>query len=198
VVILLMLSGVSWTEVGTAVFGDLTFTGRLPLWEVIWDKIQLNFWNGYGFGAFWDVAGADNSLGLPKSVGWLGVVGQAHNGYLDLFLQTGAIGLGLAILSLVWMFRVASRLLAQPPQHSADTPARAFGYALVLSVTLYNLLESSYLRPHHMQAIWLFLMVALMQRDLLQARIKQKRARTREQPPAGPIRREPFLSHQGT
>jgi hypothetical protein len=194
----LMLSGVSWTEVGTAVFGDLTFTGRLPLWEVIWDKIQLNFWNGYGFGAFWDVAGSDNSLGLSKSVGWLGVVGQAHNGYLDLFLQTGAIGLGLAILSLGWIFRVAARLLAQPTRHSADMPARAFGYAMVFSIALYNLLESSYLRPHHMQAIWLFLLVAIMQRDLLPARLRTKAGGTQKPPPLQPLRQEPSLSHQGS
>jgi O-antigen ligase len=196
-VIVLMLSGVSWTEVGTAVFGDLTFTGRLPLWEVIWDKIQLNFWNGYGFGAFWDVAGSDNSLGLSKSVGWLGVVGQAHNGYLDLFLQTGAIGLGLAVLSLGWIFHLAARLLAQPTHHSGDMPARAFGYAMVLSIALYNLLESSYLRPHHMQAIWLFLLVGLMQRDLLLDRLGKKAGRAPKPPPLQPVRREPFLSHQG-
>jgi hypothetical protein len=76
-------------------------------------------------------------------------------------------------------------------------PARAFGYAMVLSIALYNLLESSYLRPHHMQAIWLFLLVGLMQRDLLLDRLGKKAGRAPKPPPLQPVRREPFLSHQG-
>lgn len=200
IVVVLMLAGVSATEVGTAVFGDLTFTGRLPLWEAIWDQITKHFWTGYGFGAFWDVAGSDNSFGFSKSVGWLGVVGQAHNGYLDLFLQTGLVGLGLALLSLGWMLRLGARLLGQPPRRPFDMPARAFAYAMILSIALYNLLESSYLRPHHMQAVWLFMLVALMQRELLEGRIVRQRALLR---PRGtePVHgqslmgtpREPFL-----
>lgn len=195
-VALLMMSGVTATDVGMAVFGDLTFTGRWQLWEVIWDKILQHLWSGYGFGAFWDVAGSDNSFGLSKSVGWLGVVGQAHNGYLDLFLQTGAIGLALALLSLGWMFRLGARLLGQSARQPADVPARAFGYAVVLSIALYNLLESSYLRPHHMQAIWLFLLVAIMQRELQKARLVRQCIAARPKPSAIATRREPFLSRQ--
>jgi O-antigen ligase len=205
VVVVLMLSGVSATEVGTAVFGDLTFTGRLPLWEVIWDEITKHYWAGYGFGAFWDVAGSDNSFGLSKSVGWLGVVGQAHNGYLDLFLQTGLIGLGLALFSLGWMFRLGAKLLGQMPRHSCDMPARAFAYAMILSIALYNLLESSYLRPHHMQAVWLFMLVALMVRDVLEGRVIRQRVPHQRQRAAlahGPslvgTPREPFLTASNT
>ncbi|MGH6880350.1 MAG: O-antigen ligase family protein [Hypericibacter sp.] len=201
VLALLMLTGVSATEVGTAVFGDITFTGRLPLWEVIWDQIMKHFWTGYGFGAFWDVAGSDNSFGFSKAVGWLGVVGQAHNGYLDLFLQTGLVGLGLALFSLGWMFRVGARLLGQPPRRPFDLPARAFAYAMILSIALYNLLESSYLRPHHMQAVWLFMLVALMQRELLEGRVIRQRILLHRQKAALAHRaslvgtsREPFLT----
>jgi O-antigen ligase len=209
---ILMGSGVTATEVGTALFGDLTFTGRLPLWEVIWDQIQQHYWLGYGFGAFWDVNGLDNSFGLARSVGWLGVVGQAHNGYLDLFLQIGLVGLGLALFSLLWCIRLGHRLLQQTPRHPFDIPARAFGYAMILSIGLYNLLESSYLRPHHLQAIWLFLILPIMQRELMEAlaRARHEKAvreaanrepirRVRHQPPprravpAAPERREPHL-----
>lgn len=209
---ILMGSGVTATEVGTALFGDLTFTGRLPLWEVIWDQIQQHYWLGYGFGAFWDVNGLDNSFGLARSVGWLGVVGQAHNGYLDLFLQIGLVGLGLALFSLLWCIRLGHRLLQQTPRHPFDIPARAFGYAMILSIALYNLLESSYLRPHHLQAIWLFLILPIMQRELMEAlaRARHEKAvreaanrepirRVRHQPPprravpAAPERREPHL-----
>jgi O-antigen ligase len=206
--VVLIVSGVTTTDVGIALFGDLTFTGRWQLWEVVWDQIVQHYWLGYGFGAFWDVNGADNSLGLAKSVGWLGVVGQAHNGYLDLFLQIGLIGLGLALLSLVWSLRLAHKLLRLTPEHPFDISARAFAYAMILSIALYNLLESSYLRPHHLQAIWLFLALPIMQRELLEAKAaavrvasaaqasakanSRKRAARRGPPPLE-ARREPFL-----
>lgn len=209
---ILMISGVSATQVGMAVFGDLTFTGRWQLWEVIWDQIRQHFWLGYGFGAFWDIDGVDNSFGLARSVGWLGVVGQAHNGYLDLFLQIGLVGLGLAFLSLVWCIRLGHRLLMQTPHHPFDMPARAFGYAMILSIALYNLLESSYLRPHHLQAIWLFLILPIMQRELMEAlarsrygkavrdamsrevvRRAQQKPPLRHRAPAPAERREPHL-----
>jgi O-antigen ligase len=206
--VVLIVSGVTATDVGMALFGDLTFTGRWQLWEVIWDQIVQHYWLGYGFGAFWDVNGVDNSLGLAKSVGWLGVVGQAHNGYLDLFLQIGLIGLGLALLSLVWSLRLAHKLLRLTPEHPFDMSARAFAYAMILSIALYNLLESSYLRPHHLQAVWLFLALPIMQRELLESRaaavriaaVAQASAKAVSRKPAfrrGPLpleaRREPFL-----
>jgi hypothetical protein len=71
---------------------------------------------------------------------------------------------------------------------------------MILSIALYNLLESSYLRPHHMQAVWLFMLVALMQRELLEGRIVRQRAllrRRRTEPAHGRslmgTPREPFL-----
>jgi exopolysaccharide production protein ExoQ len=192
-IVTLIVSGATAADVGMALFGDLTFTGRWQLWEVIWDQIAQHFWLGYGFGAFWDVDGADNSFGLARSVGWLGVVGQAHNGYLDLFLQIGLVGLGLALLSLGWSIRLAHRLLRLTPRHPFDTPARAFAYAMILSVALYNLLESSYFRPHHLHAIWLFLILPIMQRELLEAQGVSPKAAARHGPPPIEARREPFL-----
>ncbi|MFZ5790037.1 MAG: O-antigen ligase family protein [Pseudomonadota bacterium] len=170
---IVMLAGISATQVGLFLFGDLTFTGRLPLWEAVWRQILQHYWFGYGFGAFWDVNGADNSLGFAKSVGWLGSVGQAHNGYLDLFLQTGLIGLGLALLALGWMAFVTYRLLCLAPAHPFDRPARRFAYAMVLSIALYNLLESSFLRPHHFHMYWLFLVIPLVLRELLAQETRQ-------------------------
>jgi O-antigen ligase len=194
--VILVIAGVTATDVGMAVFGDLTFTGRWQLWEVIWDQILQHYWIGYGFGAFWDVNGADNSFGLARSVGWLGVVGQAHNGYLDLFLQIGLIGLILALLSLVWSLRLAHKLLRLTPEHPFDSSARAFAYALVLSIALYNLLESSYLRPHHLQAIWMFLALPIMQRELLEAKAAAAvRIASVARAPARAVSRKPTLRH---
>jgi O-antigen ligase len=121
------------------------------------------------------------------------VVGQAHNGYLDLFLQIGLIGLGLALLSLVWSLRLAHKLLQLTPEHPFDISARAFAYAMILSIALYNLLESSYLRPHHLQAIWLFLTLPIMQRELLEAKAAAVRVASAAQASATANRRKPAL-----
>jgi O-antigen ligase len=180
-----MVAGISATQVGVFLFGDLTFTGRLPLWEAVWRQILQHYWFGYGFGAFWDVNGADNSLGFSKSVGWLGSVGQAHNGYLDLFLQTGLIGLGLALLALGWMAFVTYRLLCLTPRHPFDRPARQFAYAVVMSIALYNLLESSLLRPHHFHMYWLFPAISLVLRELLTQETRQAAHRPLVHPAMG-------------
>ncbi|MBO4227684.1 O-antigen ligase [Bradyrhizobium neotropicale] len=66
---------------------DTTFTGRTYIWPVVldavWEKPLL------GFGSY--AATAD--LIRPLLVGWIGSA-DAHNGYLDVLLGTGIVGLG--------------------------------------------------------------------------------------------------------
>ncbi|MEH2512179.1 exopolysaccharide production protein ExoQ [Nitrobacteraceae bacterium AZCC 1564] len=75
---------------------DTTFTGRTYIWPValdaVWQKPLL------GFGAYAGTA----DLMRPLLVGWIGSA-DAHNGYLDVLLGTGIVGLGslLVCISLV-------------------------------------------------------------------------------------------------
>jgi exopolysaccharide production protein ExoQ len=75
---------------------DLTFTGRTHLWAAIIHKIQESPWLGYGYDVFWR-AGWD---GDAADV-WSMVRHQAphaHNGFLELALDTGLLGISVFVL----------------------------------------------------------------------------------------------------
>ena len=92
-----------------AVGKDSTFSGRTLIWQYVWDKIQERPLFGYGVSAFW------NDMNGPSSYVILAMGGietvYAHNGFLDMCLSIGFIGLFIflgsyfstAIKSLAWL-----------------------------------------------------------------------------------------------
>ena len=71
---------------------DPTLTGRTQIWQLVErasDKAPLL---GYGFAAFWDVKSAPANW-IREQLQW--VVPTAHNGWLDLKIQLGAIGVAM-------------------------------------------------------------------------------------------------------
>ncbi len=82
---------------------DMTFTGRTDLWAYI-IGIAFSASNpliGVGYGGFW-VYGSPNliklySLTVERPI-------QAHNGYIDLTIETGFIGLSIVIIMTIWYF----------------------------------------------------------------------------------------------
>ncbi|HAG79985.1 MAG TPA: hypothetical protein DCL61_02180 [Cyanobacteria bacterium UBA12227] len=75
---------------------DLTFTGRVPLWAAVIDKISEHPWLGYGYDAFW--LGLDGeSAQIWRMLGW--AVPHAHNGFIDLCVDLGLIGLSVFVVS---------------------------------------------------------------------------------------------------
>lgn len=79
--------------------------GRLPLWDYLWAEGMMNPISGVGFGAYWTPQAIDSAL---VAVQWPAVV--AHNGFLDEWLATGAIGLLLQIG--FWAVALASTIRA--------------------------------------------------------------------------------------
>ncbi|CAN7320968.1 O-antigen ligase family protein [Rhizobium sp. LjRoot30] len=88
----------TFDEMAAAIGRNATLSGRLPLWDEllrIGGKAPLL---GKGYGAFWSPENEDVIL-LWSRLGWMPV--QAHNGYIEIFLQLGAVGLVLVVLMLV-------------------------------------------------------------------------------------------------
>jgi exopolysaccharide production protein ExoQ len=80
---------------------DFTFTGRTELWALLLQMIQKHPWLGYGYSAFW--------------MGWKGESGRvwslliweptyAHNGYLQLGLDLGLLGITVFVLGFLIYF----------------------------------------------------------------------------------------------
>jgi exopolysaccharide production protein ExoQ len=75
-------------------------TGRTPIWRAAWYMIHRDFWFGYGYNAFW--TGIDGPSGaLWAIVG--GTPPHAHNGFLDIWLDLGAVGVFLLACFLAWI-----------------------------------------------------------------------------------------------
>lgn len=91
---------------------DLTFTGRLPLWQALLDEIPQRPIFGAGFQAFWGPAGTLSDAARAKA-GWISVNG--HNGYLDTTNELGLIGISLVLGAVVFDLRRARRFAALSP-----------------------------------------------------------------------------------
>jgi exopolysaccharide production protein ExoQ len=70
---------------------DATLTGRTYLWAAIWPAVLKHPILGYGYDTFWTGLQGE-VLNTRIAVGWLAEA--ADNGYLDLCLGLGVIGLG--------------------------------------------------------------------------------------------------------
>lgn len=82
-----------------ALFGDPTaFTGRMALWDSLWELIRRDPVFGAGYGSFWNLGAESPISGLVPPDHWTARTGQGHNGYLDLLVTVGAPGLLFALV----------------------------------------------------------------------------------------------------
>ena len=131
-----------------APFAGITFTQRTDVWAFVWDEFVKRPIRGWGFGGFWDINPAvqpslqtDAWFAQPDAF-----TNEAHNGFLDLAVTTGLVGL---IGAVVILFRWLGGGLALIGQTVGGQERQAFGAALVLGVFPlmvfgHNFMESSY------------------------------------------------------
>lgn len=74
---------------------DVTLSGRTELWDTLWQFIQEKPWLGYGYGSFFSGESREANL-LWQIHDWAPV--HSHNGYVQLWLNLGLIGLIVFIL----------------------------------------------------------------------------------------------------
>jgi len=81
---------------------DITISGRIPLWNLLLQtSIKEHLWFGYGFNAYWQRWMGSESPANNVVINIVGNgrdwVAHAHNGFLDIILNIGVIGLVLFI-----------------------------------------------------------------------------------------------------
>jgi exopolysaccharide production protein ExoQ len=77
---------------------DMSFTGRTELWLYMLTEIKSHILTGCGYDGFWTIKNAA-VLNLFSQFIWL--PNQAHNGYIDLFNETGLIGFIIFIMIII-------------------------------------------------------------------------------------------------
>jgi len=119
------------------IFGkDATFSGRTLIWAEVLRVIESQPLVGVGFNSFWHTAMADETI---QRLGW--PCPSGHNGYLDVWLTLGLVGLSMLLMMLVRQFADLSRLA------QVDRNRAALHTAILLYVMLANLTESGWFVP---------------------------------------------------
>ncbi len=96
----LLAPGIFLTLVGK----DPTLTGRTDIWAAILRQAIAHPWLGFGYAAFWEKTSAPAAF-VRAETGW--DVPSAHNGWLDVLVQLGAIGVALCALLLAAAYILA-------------------------------------------------------------------------------------------
>ena len=131
---------------------DLTLSGRTRLWLAILGAIWERPWLGYGYGGFWLVS--DASEGIRQIFGdW---AAHGHNGFLDLWLDLGLVGLSVFIYSFLL---VCLQALVKVYQHRTAISVWTLVYLVFLLFT--NITESALFNPQASLFWILYVAIAL-------------------------------------
>ena len=127
----------STEDLSMLLFNDTTFTGRRYIWDYVFSLHEQRPWLGWGYQSFWSIGPESPSL---KASSFIAGLNQSHNGYVDILLETGNIGLIMVASFLIGLCHAIDRSWRE----------RADISILLLSLTLFcgahNLLESSLTR----------------------------------------------------
>jgi exopolysaccharide production protein ExoQ len=138
---------------------DPTLTGRDSIWRFVLDKFEGSPFAGVGYGALWQVGPQlEEALGR-WDIAFEGI-NEAHNGYIDVLVQTGVIGLALLIICLIMhlarVYRYANSLEGRKRIGLADYAIYIFWGNLI-----YNVTESFFFLPVGTWFIFVFILSAV-------------------------------------
>jgi len=138
---------------------DTTFSGRNEVWPYLFkNEISKHPWMGSGFGAFWDTGDIRQFIQHENHWGMTPFV--ADNGYIDILLHLGILGLVpfLATLGLACFRSLKYSIKNLDLLHVF--PTLVLGFILVLNIILSFFLEMESLT-------WLILMIILLKTSMI-------------------------------
>jgi exopolysaccharide production protein ExoQ len=132
----------------------LDFTGRTDIWAAVIPAVP-NPIVGAGFESFWigpDVAKMQRSL---ATLGWWHPEGlnEAHNGYIEMYLNLGWIGVCLITLILISGYRRSGRAFQRSPELGS------LALAAIATAAIYNLTEAGF---RELTPSWIFLLLGIL------------------------------------
>lgn len=135
---------------------DLTFTGRVPLWQEVWNAVLQRPLLGYGSHSFWQPwRDVENPAAQLISGYWGWEPPHSHLGFLDVWVDLGLVGFVIFILSLFVSLGLAFS------QFRKDVEIGAISILCLSYVILANLSESRLVQPSFSWFIFCFMSVSL-------------------------------------
>jgi O-antigen ligase len=130
------------------IYGDPTITGRTFIWDFINYQVSHRGWFGWGYHSYWGVPNSPHD----QAPGFIKDMISSHSGYLELRLDTGAIGYWIFLA-----FVYASLHFIEYVRRK--DPIRAWMFlAISMYIILLNLLESVWLQ---MIPLWMLYLIVV-------------------------------------
>jgi O-antigen ligase len=124
-----------------------TLTGRTDLWKTLL-SMDTHPWLGTGFESFW----LGDRLNHLWSI-YLWHPNEAHNGYLEVYLNLGWVGVALLFFLLISGYRNLSAVYQQDPE------AGSLRLAYFAAALVYNFAEAGF---RMLDPMWIFLLLAIV------------------------------------
>ena len=138
------------------IFGnEVNATGRIIIWEYFISKVaEVDPWFGLGFSSIYSLG---EVLGFRDDLGW--IVTDAHNAYIDLYSQLGALG-GLIYIS-VYMYVV----LVVYKSRFVSPEMVVFRSFVLICFVMYGVTSSYFLEPLSYMNHFLFMLFFVLTGD---------------------------------
>ncbi len=136
---------------------DLTLTGRVNLWKDLL-TLHTNPLIGVGYGSLWV---KDRVVMVDLGGGYGSIINESHNGYLNVYLELGKVGIFL----LTGVIYSAYRNINKELKYNFDY--WRFRMALFVIVLLYNVTEDAFGRFTLMWFVFLLISVDLPKKSQL-------------------------------
>jgi O-antigen ligase len=146
-----------------------SLSGRTDIWSMVWDKFVQRPWVGYGYSAFWMGKDGKQSAEIWEALHW--AVPHSHNGFLDVLVQVGAVGMAIFVVGYVVFFYKALRCA-----RASKTILGLFPLVYLSFMLLFNFSEGSIIREENMFWVLYAAMWALTTRWLGLAEAAARRA----------------------
>ncbi|BAZ44302.1 O-antigen polymerase [Chondrocystis sp. NIES-4102] len=130
--VIFLASYVGSDSIFSSVGKDTTLSGRTFIWRYVWDQIQLHPWLGYGLSAFWNgYEGPSGYVQLAMRI----PVAYAHNGFLDIWLSIGLVGLSVFVIGFLATTGQSLELLRKTNSPEGFWPLLFLTYILLSNLT---------------------------------------------------------------
>lgn len=125
---------------------SVTLSGRVPLWEFSIRKLQAAPFTGFGIEGFF---GTNFDYEFFAEQRW--IAEHAHNGFLDLTLELGLVGLAIILVAL-------GRFAQSVPSPNGHMRTLSVAMMSILSIIVFlNITESNLFRSSNL--IWVFFLI---------------------------------------
>ena len=135
---------------------DTTLTGRSEIWSAVLEMIAKKPLLGYGYGAFWIENNSESTI-VQQTIQWNAP--NAHNGFLDLWLELGLLGFSVFLIGFVINLLKAIYLIRWN-QTSESLWLLVYFTVIILS----NLAETTFLEQNSLQ--WILYVSAILSNKL--------------------------------